>query len=317
MSLVIIGIIVIILLFIFRKVFKILFFVGLIIILFLIMAAFSSSINGTGVLNTIHSGFQSIDNSNGVSELKNFVGNEFAEGINFLEGEFHNNISNSLNSFLNNELGLKGAFLGVGNYDSKSKLSLAEYKNSSYYYKQSFNKGNKYVYINGFFCERVDYSNNYNIYTPNIDGYNYKLVNDYGNNDFNGFASGNNSVTINGITYYKGINNNKIYFYGEIYGTKNVIIENLKENKINFKNGDSEVYIDDSEYTTLNNGNKFIKVNNEKYYFLSGSKLNQEKDYLNIDGTIYWKVKNKNSNTITINGINYDYKENSFLENLF
>ena len=204
MFIMVIGIIILILFIIFRnlirKTMKVLFYIGIIVVILLLLSYKYSFDNGF-ILNSINTGVSTIKdstiNNNIVYESKKVTDN----GIGFIEEKVKSDILN----FIDNIEGAK----------SNKKLTFNEYINSSIYSKEIFQKGDKYVYINGILCELTDdNSSGYNIYTMNLDGENYKPVN-YNNNDFSGFPIGTNSITIDGITYYKNLDYNKISVYGE------------------------------------------------------------------------------------------------------
>lgn len=313
MILLIIGIIIIVLFFIFRKliktVFRILFYIGVIVIIFLGIVYFSKNIDDRGVLNTIGTGATTVANNRLTNNIENYLTSGVKNIVVFGENKVENEISNLFNS----EFGVNGVFNGAGDRKNRS-MTLDEYRNSSIYGKEIFNKGNNYVYINGMLCEKSqDNRDTYSIYEANIDGNNYKPVGDF-NNNFSGFSIGSSSVTIDGITYYKGLSYNQIDVYGELYGTKQGELENIKTNKIKYKNSDEKVYINNSEYN-LGSGNSEIKINDRIYSLESGNKIKLG-DYLNINGFLYWQSKDKNSTSITIDGVNYICEKDNFLENL-
>lgn len=304
MFIMVIGIIILILFIIFRnlirKTMKVLFYIGIIVVILLLLSYKYSFDNGF-ILNSINTGVSTIKdstiNNNIVYESKKVTDN----GIGFIEEKVKNDILN----FIDNIEGAK----------SNKKLTFNEYINSSIYNKEIFQKGDKYVYINGILCELTDdNSSGYNIYTMNIDGENYKPVN-YNNNDFSGFPIGTNSITIDGITYYKNLDYNKISVYGEEYGTKKDDLQYIKNNKIIYKTGDEYICIDNSKYKLVDNkGN--LSIDGKNYNLIKGNQV-ELKDYLNINGTIYWKSSNKNSTSININGENYISSNNSIFNNIF
>lgn len=304
MFIMVIGIIILILFIIFRnlirKTMKVLFYIGIIVVILLLLSYKYSFDNGF-ILNSINTGVSTIKdstiNNNIVYESKKVTDN----GIGFIEEKVKNDILN----FIDNIEGAK----------SNKKLTFNEYINSSIYNKEIFQKGDKYVYINGILCELTDdNSSGYNIYTMNIDGENYKPVN-YNNNDFSGFPIGTNSITIDGITYYKNLDYNKISVYGEEYGTKKDDLQYIKNNKIIYKTGDEYICIDNSKYKLVDNkGN--LSIDGKNYNLIKGNQI-ELKDYLNINGTIYWKSSNKNSTSININGENYISSNNSIFNDIF
>lgn len=304
MFIMVIGIIILILFIIFRnlirKTMKVLFYIGIIVVILLLLSYKYSFDNGF-ILNSINTGVSTIKdstiNNNIVYESKKVTDN----GIGFIEEKVKNDILN----FIDNIEGAK----------SNKKLTFNEYINSSIYNKEMFQKGDKYVYINGILCELTDdNSSGYNIYTMNLDGENYKPVN-YNNNDFSGFPIGTNSITIDGITYYKNLDYNKISVYGEEYGTKKDDLQYIKNNKIIYKTGDEYICIDNSKYKLVDNkGN--LSIDGKNYDLIKGNQI-ELKDYLNINGTIYWKSSNKNSTSININGENYISSNNSIFNDIF
>lgn len=304
MFIMVIGIIILILFIIFRnlirKTMKVLFYIGIIVVILLLLSYKYSFDNGF-ILNSINTGVSTIKDStisnNIVYESKKVTDN----GIGFIEEKVKNDILN----FIDNIEGAK----------SNKKLTFNEYINSSIYNKEIFQKGDKYVYINGILCELTDdNSSGYNIYTMNLDGENYKPVN-YNNNDFSGFPIGTNSITIDGITYYKNLDYNKISVYGEEYGTKKDDLQYIKNNKIIYKTGDEYICIDNSKYKLVDNkGN--LSIDGKNYNLIKGNQV-ELKDYLNINGTIYWKSSNKNSTSININGENYISSNNSIFNDIF
>lgn len=313
MSLLLIGIIALIIFFTFRKVFRILFYIGLIIIIFIIMAAFSPVINSSGTLDEIHSGFQSVTNSSGIQELESYIIGEFSNFENSINNYCGLNIKKNFSDFLNNDLGLTNALHGIKKYNEK--MTVNQYRNSKYYNEELFDSGDKYCYVNGILCEKQsDFTDNYNIYKANINGYNYIPININGEDNFNGFSIGNNSITIDGITYYKNLNYNKINFYGESYGISKEQLEDIKNNKVFYKKSDEEVYLNGTEYIKTNGVNG-VTIDGEKYQS-ENNDINLE-DFINIDGTIYWKSDKKNSSTIDINGVYYNNKKTGFLATIF
>ncbi|MFR5264684.1 hypothetical protein [Clostridium sp.] len=304
MFIMVIGIIILILFIIFRnlirKTMKVLFYIGIIVVILLLLSYKYSFDNGF-ILNSINTGVSTIKdstiNNNIVYESKKVTDN----GIGFIEEKVKSDILN----FIDNIEGAK----------SNKKLTFNEYINSSIYSKEIFQKGDKYVYINGILCELTDdNSSGYNIYTMNLDGENYKPVN-YNNNDFSGFPIGTNSITIDGITYYKNLDYNKISVYGEEYGTKKDDLQYIKNNKIIYKTGDEYICIDNSKYKLVDNkGN--LSIDGKNYDLIKGNQI-ELKDYLNINGTIYWKSSNKNFTSININGENYISSNNSIFNDIF
>lgn len=304
MFIMVIGIIILILFIIFRnlirKTMKVLFYIGIIVVILLLLSYKYSFDNGF-ILNSINTGVSTIKdstiNNNIVYESKKVTDN----GIGFIEEKVKSDILN----FIDNIEGAK----------SNKKLTFNEYINSSIYNKEIFQKGDKYVYINGILCELTDdNSSGYNIYTMNLDGENYKPVN-YNNNDFSGFPIGTNSITIDGITYYKNLDYNKISVYGEEYGTKKDDLQYIKNNKIIYKTGDEYICIDNSKYKLVDNkGN--LSIDGKNYDLIKGNQI-ELKDYLNINGTIYWKSSNKNFTSININGENYISSNNSIFNDIF
>ncbi len=304
MFIMVIGIIILILFIIFRnlirKTMKVLFYIGIIVVILLLLSYKYSFDNGF-ILNSINTGVSTIKdstiNNNIVYESKKVTDN----GIGFIEEKVKSDILN----FIDNIEGAK----------SNKKLTFNEYINSSIYSKEIFQKGDKYVYINGILCELTDdNSSGYNIYTMNLDGENYKPVN-YNNNDFSGFPIGTNSITIDGITYYKNLDYNKISVYGEEYGTKKDDLQYIKNNKIIYKTGDEYICIDNSKYKLVDNkGN--LSIDGKNYDLIKGNQI-ELKDYLNINGAIYWKSSNKNFTSININGENYISSNNSIFNDIF
>lgn len=313
MILLIMGIVILVLFFVFRKliktVFRILFYIGVIVVIFLGIAYFSKNIDDKGALNTIGTGATTVVNSNLTINVENYLTNGIKNIIVFTENKAEKGVSDLFNS----EFGSNGVFNGTGDGTNRA-MTLNDYRNSSIYGKEIFKKGDNYVYINGMLCEKSqDNGDTYSIYEANVDGNNYKPVGNF-NNNFSGFSIGSSSITIDGITYYKGLSYNQIDVYGELYGTKEGELENIKTNKIKYKNSDEKVYINNSEYK-LGRGNSEIKINDQIYSLENGINIKLG-DYLNINGFLYWQSKDKNSTSITIDGVNYICEKNNFLENL-
>lgn len=283
-----------------RKTMKVLFYIGIVVVILLLLSYKYSFDNGF-ILNSINTGVNTIKdstiNDNIAYDSKKITNSE----IGFIENKVKNDILN----FIDNTNGTK----------SNKKLTFDEYINSSIYNKEIFHKGDKYVYINGMLCEITDdNSNGYNIYAMNIDGNDYKPVK-YNNNNFSGFFVGADSITIDGITYYKNLDYNKINVYGEDYGTKKDALQYIKDNKIIYKTGDEYICINDSKYKLAEDKGD-LSINGKSYNLIKGNQI-ELKDYLNINGTIYWRSSNKNSTSINIDGENYVSSNNSIFNDIF
>lgn len=304
MFIIVIGIIILILFIIFRnlirRTMKVLFYIGIIVVVLLLLSYKYNFDNGF-ILDSINTGVNTIKDSTASNNMVYESKKVTDSGIGFIEEKVKNDVLN----FIDNIDGTK----------SNKKLTFNEYINSSIYNKEIFQKGDKYVYINGMLCEITDdNSDGYNIYTMNIDGKNYKPVN-YNNNDFSGFSIGTNSITIDGITYYKNLDYNTISIYGEDYGTKEDALQYIKNNKITYKTGDEYICVDDSKYKEVEDKGD-LSINGENYNLIEGNQV-ELKDYLNINGTIYWKSSNKNSTSIIIDGENYISSDSSVFNNIF